>query len=164
MIYQKNVTNIDSELYSWFPIIFYAAKRSGALYINEPMIIAKWSQWRVRENDFHPLFSLRDGKLTSEEYLNFVRKKISKREYEDLLKSTLIGVYVKNYPAIKLFTGTVNTLRLTKRLLVLAPEIKNIPNFWISFIFALIMPRKILSMVRKIYLDIYMKKHSSSVA
>lgn len=149
------ITNIDSELYSWFPIIFYSAEKYGAYYINEPLILAKWSQWRVKNDSSHPLFSLRSGKLTSEEYFEFVKDKMTRAEYEKFLTKHLTGVYVKNFPAIKLFTGGANTLRLTKRLLILEPNIKKNISFWINLGMALVMPRILLRIMRKLYLFLY---------
>lgn len=153
----KNKKTIDSQLYPWFPIIFYAAKEYGAYYINKPYVIAGWSQWRVAEDNFNPLYSLVDGRLTSEKYFEFVRKKLSNSEYKEFLKKQLFGIYVTRFPAIKLFTGRKNMLRLKSRLLSIAPSLKRMPYFWIYLAISLIIPRFLLILMKRFYLFSYIR-------
>ena len=154
----KNKKIINSQLYPWFPIIFQRAKEHGAYYINKPYVVAGWSQWRVTKDAFNPLYSLINGKLTSEEYFEFVKKELKDSEYKKFFKKQLFAIYVTHFPVIKLFTGTKNMLRLKSRLLYLVPSFRSMPYFWLSFVAALIMPRFVLTYLKRLYLFLYISR------
>lgn len=158
----KDAVIIDTHLYAWFPIIYYAAERFGAYFISKPYILASWSEWKFGSDTFHPLYSLVDGKLTSENYLRFVKKKLSESEYRILLGKQLMGVYVQNFPSIKLYTGNKSMLELVQRLRDLDQTIVRKTSFRIKLIFAFITPKIILSVVRKFYLAAYIKRFDRS--
>ncbi len=155
--FPKTVTIINSELYSWFPILFYCASKFGAYYVNAPSVIAGWSQWRVKADNFNSLYSLRAGKLTSEEYFSFIKKQLDPQDFNKLLRKHLLGIYVKRFAAIKLFTGNDNMLKLSKRLKELDPGLYRMPYYWISFIPAYIFPRFLLGIIKKLYLFAYIR-------
>lgn len=151
----KNVSVIDSQLYSWFPLLYYITKKYGGFYLDKHYILAEWSTWRMRKDNFHPLFSLKNGKLTSEEYFSFVKDKLSEKQFKDFLEKTLWGIYVKNFFAVKWATGSSSMVQLASRLIHLVPEFKYRFSFWIYFTIALIFPRILLSLIRKNYLKTY---------
>jgi glycosyltransferase involved in cell wall biosynthesis len=153
----KDTRIIDSQLYSWFPIIFYMTKRYGACYVNKPYIIAGWSTWRAADNNFNSLYSLVDGELTSEKYFNFVKNILSDKDYKEFLKQQLFGVYATRFPAIKLYTGARNLLELKDRLILLSPGFKRSLFFWLFFIAALIIPKFLLTYVKHLYLFLYIQ-------
>ena len=154
----STVKVLDSQLYSWFPIIFYSSKKYGAYYVNTPYILAGWSQWRMREDDFNPLYSIRNGKLTSENYFHFVEKHLKRNEYKKFLREQLQSVYVNRFLIIKLFTGNKNLKLLTERLRTLEPTVNRNLFFNLHLILALIIPRFVLVHIKNVYLAIYIKR------
>lgn len=156
----KNISVIDSQLYSWFPMIYYVSEHFGAYYMNKVYILAGWSQWRVSKENFHSLFSLRGGKLTSEKYFEFVKSKIGGKKYNIFLAKYLVGIYVKNFIIVKLYTGNKNMLKLAARLRYLLPDLKYKMIFWFNLFLAYFFPRIALSLLRKWYLILYIN-HSS---
>lgn len=158
----EDIGMLNSELSAWFPIIFYAARNFGALYINEYFIIAGWSTWRVKKDNYNPLYSLSSGKLTSEELLDFVRLEIGPRYYYKFLYEQLSKTYVKMFPAVKCYTGNNNVLSLAKRIISLYPGFKYDIIFWFNLILALLIPRMILFPIKRFYFYMYIKKSKAS--
>lgn len=148
----------NSQLYSWFRTIFYATKKYGGFYVNSPYIIAGWSQWRVRDDNFHSLYSLEKGKLTSEKYLLFVKNRISENEYKKFLREQLLGVYVKRFLAIKLFVGNKNMLELAARIITFDPSLEKTMTYRLNLLISIIAPRFLLLILRKIFLWSYIMK------
>jgi glycosyltransferase involved in cell wall biosynthesis len=152
----KNTSIIDSQLYPWFKIIYYIAEHFGAYYINKPYIISNWSDWSVRDDNFHPLYSLIKGRLTSEEYLNFVKELLPLSTYSKFLHKQFMETYVLyRLPAVKYFVGNKNMLRLLIRLYELDPDLKKSYIFWLYLISTLLIPRICLRLIRNLYLYIY---------
>lgn len=156
----KTVRVLDSQLYSWFPILFYATQKWGGYYYHTPLILAGWSKWRVREDNFHSLYSLKNGKLTSEKFFEFVETKISKQEYKKFLSAQLKKIYVERFLAIKLNVGNKNLNELADRLRVLFPQLGRNTSFRLSLFLARLAPRLILTHIRLLYLRIYVMRQS----
>lgn len=152
------VNIINSELYSWFPIIFYSAQKRGAYYVNTPFVVAGWSKWKVREDNFNPLYSLKKGKLTSEFFFNFVKSKIDEETYKKFLREQLKGIYVNRFTAIKLYTGNKNLLKLASRLVKLEPDFRNQFYFRTNLLIALLAPRILLNILRRLFLAVYIRR------
>lgn len=156
----KSINLLDSQLYSWFPIIFHSTKMWGGLFLNKPYIFASWSKWQVREDNFHSLYSLQKEKLTSEAFFEYIKKFISKKEYEVFLPEQLHKIYIDRFMAIKLNVGNRSLIKLANRLRVLAPQFNIGFSFWKSLFLALIIPRVILTYIRYLYLIIYIQKNN----
>lgn len=154
----NEVNLLDSQLYSWFPILFYVTQKWGGFFFSKPLILAGWSQWRVREDNFHSLYSLTDGKLTSENYFKFVKNKVSKAEFAHFLPDQLRRVYVNRFLAIKLNVGNKNLMKLAIRLRNLTPEFSRELSFWTGLLISFVTPRLILTHIRSIYLRIYIER------
>lgn len=151
-----NITVINSELLAWIKILFFASKNWGAYFIAKQHIIASWSTWRTNEGQSNPLYSLIQGRLSSENYLNFIKEQLDKESYRKFLKTQLMGIYVKMFPAIKFYTGRKNMLQLSTRLRYLDRELENNISFWVYLAFALILPRFLLKLIK----DLFFYKYS----
>lgn len=160
--FTENIEMLNSELSAWFPLIFYAARNFGALYINKYSIITGWSTWRVKKDNYNPLYSLNKGKLTSEEFLNFIKLQIGPRYYYKFLYEQLLKTYVKMFPAVKCYTGNSNVLSLAKRIISLYPSFKYDIIFWFNFILAFSIPRVILFPIKRFYFSMYVIKFSAN--
>lgn len=154
---QKQVKVIKSHLYPWFPIIYYSALRHGAYYVSSPLIIARWSEWRVRKDNFNPLYSLDGGRLTSEKYFEFLKEVLDPKDYHDLLRRHLLGVYISHFPAIKYYVGNNNTVKLSKRIRHFDSVFNTDIYFWVMLIGSLILPRILLKFARFVALNKYKK-------
>ena len=154
---KSHVGIIKSEFIPWIEILLYVTKNFGAYYIAKPHIIASWSEWRIEENGYHLLYGLINGKLTIENYLKAVQKKLNSKEYQPFLHNILMGMYVLGFPAIKLYTGNKNMLQLSARIRSLYPSISHNKTFWIYLILAFLVPRICLKVVRIIYFYKYVK-------
>ncbi|EKD86697.1 MAG: glycosyl transferase family protein, partial [uncultured bacterium] len=154
----KGVGIFYSDLYSWFPIIFYTTKKFGAIYLNKPYFIAGWSVWNKKSYSRYPLYSVESGKLSTEKLLVFLKSRLKNNEYKEFRREHLLNVYVKNFMIIKLFTGRKNMLRLAVRIRELEPELNREIYFMLNLFVALIVPKLILRIIRKFYLLIYIKK------
>lgn len=151
----KNVTMVKAEHAPWMDLLFTAAKKYGACFIANPYVIASWSVWRNSSDGTHPVYSLLEGRLESENYFNIIKEKLSRKEYKNFLHNQLISIYVRLFPLIKVKIGNNNLRIFTKRILQIDSEMKNTLRFWIYFSIAIILPAKILKKMRDIYLTIY---------
>jgi hypothetical protein len=94
------------------------------------------------------MFSLIDGKLATENFLNFVRTKLNEDNYKNFLRNHLLSIYVTMFPAIKFYVGNGNMLRLVARARELDKGISGSGLFWIYLTIGIIFPRNILNLVR----------------
>lgn len=157
IVFTRNIPTRDlrvlsSELNSWFPIVYAASLRYGALYWAEPEILASWSVWRPARNQVHPLYSLHQGKLSAEPYFEEVEKYLPASQLHPLLRQLVEGVYVTMFPAAKYFTGNRNLIQLAKRTLHLVPKLRHSARFWAIFIIALCSPNWLLHRLRSVML------------
>ncbi|EKD86452.1 MAG: glycosyl transferase [uncultured bacterium] len=152
----KDVKIINTDPFPWVEILFHSAKNLGAYYISEPHIIASWSLWS-KQNGIHPVYSLRDGRLSAEKFLNVVRDKLNEADYREFLHFQLMKIYVNLFPVIKLRMGNENLLGLSKRIREIDPEMEKDVRFWVYLWIALISPAKILEIVRNLYLYFLIK-------
>ncbi|MFH1827592.1 MAG: glycosyltransferase family 2 protein [bacterium] len=146
-----NITVINSELLAWIKILFFTSKNWGAYFIAKQHIIASWSTWRTNPGQSNPLYSLIQGKLSSENYLNFIKEQLNKESYREFLKTQLMRIYVRMLPAIKLYTGRKNMLQLSVRLRYLDRELENNIFFWVYLVLALILPRFLLKFIKDLF-------------
>lgn len=152
-----NVEMLKSEHAPWMAILFYSAKIFGAYFIAESHIAASWSQWRNKQNGFHPIYNLINGKLESENYFNVVQEKLNKKDYDIFLYSQLMTIYVRLFPLIKILIGNKNLLQFSKRIRVVDPIMRQSISYWAYLIGALIFPRFFLKFVKNTYLYIYIR-------
>ncbi len=153
----ENITVINSELFAWIKILFFTTKNSGAYFIAKQHIIASWSTWSTNKSQSNPLYSLIQGKLSSENYLNFIKEQLDKKSYREFLNTQLMGIYVKMFPAIKLYIGNKNMLQLSARLRYLDREFENNIFFWAYLAFTLIIPRFLLKFIKDLFFYRYSK-------
>lgn len=148
---------VDSEPFWVIEVLFYIAKKYGACFIKEPNIIASWSGLRTKENDYHPLYSLKNGRLASENYLDSVRKKLDRNTYIVFLHNQLMGMYVRMFPLVKFFVGNKNMLHMSTRIRLLDPTMTKSITYWVYFILALIIPEIILKIIKNTHLFMFVK-------
>lgn len=146
---------VDADPYPWINILFYAVKKFGAYFITDPQIVAVWSRRKIDKNTEHHIYSLVNGKLKSENYLNAVKDKLNKKDYSLFLHKELTLHYTRLFSAIKLHVGNKKMLDLARRVRVLDPTMNKSINYWINFIVGLIIPRILLIIARFIYLHQY---------
>ncbi len=148
---------VDSDPYPWINILFYAVKKFGAYFVLQPQIVAIWSRRKIDRNTEHHIYSLVNGKLKSENYLNAVKDKLNKKDYTSFLHNELMLHYVNLFLAIKLHVGNKKMLDLARRIRVLDQTMNKNINYWINLIIGLIIPRILLTIARSVYLQQYGK-------
>lgn len=146
---------VDADPYPWINILFYAAKKFGAYFVVQPQIVAIWSRRKINRNTEHHIYSLVNGKLKSENYLNAVKDKLNKKDYTLFLHNELMLHYVNLFLVIKLYVGNKKMLDLARRIRVLDSTMNKNINYWINLIVGLIIPRTLLIIARFIYLHQY---------
>ena len=146
----SGVEILESDIVMWVKIIFYTTAVWGGQFISKPYIIAGWSKWSGNINNVNPLYNLVGGKLSSEEYLNFLKQKLDKKNYSAFLHTQLFLIYVKKLPAIKYYVGSKNMLQLTSRLRKLDPSFNLDIFFWTYLGISLLIPRFLLKLIRNI--------------
>lgn len=153
--FPKTITVVDSDPAPWINILFYNTKKYGACFVSEHQMIGLWSRRKIDKNQPHHIFSLIHGKLRSEEYLNAVKSKLTREQYQTFLRNELYVLYVECFPMIKAKVGNSGLLQLSSRILYLAPEIKMKISFWILLIIALVVPETLWIIARALYLPFY---------
>lgn len=148
----SNIKIVDAEPFWGIEVLFYTAKKYGACFIMQPHIIASWSGLKTNKNNYHPLYSLRNGRLASENYLNAIRSKLDTNTYIVFLHNQLMGMYVRMFPLMKFFTGNKNMLQSNARIRSLDPKMTKSITYWLYFILALIFPDIIIKIVKNSYL------------
>jgi len=153
----RSVNIINSGLLPWIDILFSNIKNYGGYFISKPHVIASWSQWVMRNNEPHHLYSLEDGKLAYESYFSFIEKKLSPESYRKFLNKRVMISFVSVLPAIKVYIGNKKMIELIKRLRIIDSQLNKSITFWIYFIFAYVLPRKILELLKNVYFQWYIK-------
>lgn len=151
----RNIEIIDTDPVPWINILFYSLKNYGGFFIIKPYIIANWSRRKIKKGDEHHVFTLINGKLRCEKYLNAVRKKISSDEYAVFLHYELMRIYVEWLPVIKFKVGNKLMLQMSARMCLLDSTMKKSILYWIYFIGALLLPRFLLKIMRDISIYMY---------
>lgn len=151
----RDIAVIYSEPFWAMKMLFYSAAKSGAYFMEEPQIIASMSQWRVGQKGYHPLYTLRGGKLASEKYLNLIREKLNEKSYALFLRTQLLDLYVYRFPAVKLCVGNRNMFRLAYRISVLDRNMTKVFMFWFYLIFAFMLPSISAQTLKNIYYFFY---------
>ncbi len=153
----SNIKIVKAEPFWGIEIIFYTAKNYGAYLISKPHIIASWSKLRNYKKDFHLLYSLINGALPSENYLNTVKKQLDTNSYDIFLHNQLMGLYVYMFLLVKLYVGNKNMLKLSARICSLYPKMKKSLVFWIFLFLAIILPKFFIKIIKNLYLHVYMR-------
>lgn len=155
--FPKSIEIVDAQPMSWIEILFYVTKNYGGYFMSKPYIIASWSPLRIQKNDYNVQYSLINGKLASENYLNVVKKYLDRKTYEKFLHNQLMTIYVYRFSLVKLYTGNKNLQQVSARIRSVDPVmVKNIV-YWIYYILALILPRNFIPVIKNVYLFIYMQ-------
>lgn len=155
--FPSNIKLISSEHAPWMEILFYVTKNFGAYFIAEPYVAASWSTWRNKKNGSHPVYSLINGRLESENYFSVVRKKIDRQEYNVFLHNQLMGIYVRLFPIIKILVGNRDLLQFSARIRLLDPTMKKSIAYWSYLIGALVLQKWFLKMVKEVFLYLYIR-------
>lgn len=150
-----HVKIIDSDPAPWFEILFFTIKKYGACFLIQQDIIARWSRRKINKNVKHHIFTLINGKLRSENYLDAVKKKLSRREYKTFIHKELILLYVALFHAIKFNVGNKKMIQMAKQISFLDPTMKKSMIYWVYLISALFLPRIFLKFIRDTYLYLY---------
>lgn len=153
----SNIKILNTQPISWIEILFYVGKKYGTYFIEKPNIIASWSKFRINKNAYNLLYSLTEGKLASESYLNTVREKLDPQTYSVFLHNQLMGIYVRKFPLVKLFVGSKNLLKLAARMRFLDPKIMKSITYWIYLTLSIIIPAVIIKITKDIYLYAYIR-------
>lgn len=151
----SNIKMVDSDPVPWIEILFYAIKNFGACFIAQKHIVASWSRRKIKKNTKHHIFTLIDGKLRSENYLNAVKNKISPEKYNFFLHNELLLLYVGLFPVIKAHVGNRIMLQMAARIRFLDPTMKSNITYWVYLIGSLIIPRILLTLFRDICVYMY---------
>ncbi len=158
IIFRNSLSNfriVDADPYPWINILFYAVKKFGAYFVVDPQIVAIWSRRKIDRDTEHHIYSLVDGKLKSENYLNAVKDKLNKKDYTYFLHNELMIHYVNLFLAIKLHVGNNRMLNLARRIRALDLTMSKNINYWINLIMGLVIPRTLLMIARFVYLYQY---------
>lgn len=158
--FPKSVTIVDSDPAPWINILFYNAKKYGSAFIVKPHIIAQWSRRATNITKAHHIFSLINGKLRSEEYLNNIKSKISDTEYRKFLQAELYHLYIEYFPMVKMKVGNIGLLQLAQRIRTIAPEVNKKISYWSHVLLALILPEIFWKFARELYFWVYVKTSS----
>lgn len=146
--YPGNFKIINSELAPWFKIIFFNARAYGGYFSSNYSFISSWHE--RKDNSSHPFYRLENNKFTFEYYLKEV-KKIRDDKGEDFLKERIKQI-VFLFPANKHSTNNLNLIKCAGRVIKLSPNLKFSPFFWFWFVLALVSPKIILGLIRKVLL------------
>ncbi len=155
----KKITIIDSDPLPWIAIMFYLTKQFGSYFISFPYIIGSWSEWKVKEEGYHPLYSLNRGRIPGENYFNFIKKHSREDFYKKFLHHRLLTSYVKYFPAIKVYLGNKKFKGFVVRIIKLNPDLRKSIIFWLYFIASYICPRFLGKKIIKIYFNMYVKMY-----
>ena len=155
--FPETVNIVDSDPAPWINILFYNAKKYGSVFIVKPHIIAQWSRRTTSITKAHHIFSLINGKLRSEEYLNNIKPKISNKEYRKFLQAELYHLYIEYFPMVKMKVGNIGLLQLAQRIRTIAPEVNRKISYWLYVILALIFPEIFWKLARELYFWLYAK-------
>ncbi|MDP3973597.1 MAG: glycosyltransferase family 2 protein [Candidatus Daviesbacteria bacterium] len=148
LIFDNSVVNsnriTNSYNYPYFPLVYDAIRKKGAIFIPNLHLVAHISLRFVPE-----YFSLdKLGSFYMEDYLDMVRKYLNVEDYqkhkkEFLRESTIL------LPSIKLFTDNMNYLKILRRMILLDSLLIIFPRF---IILALIgfLPKFILKSLREL--------------
>lgn len=161
IIFKNSLPNdigiIDTDPAPWVEILFYMVKNFGACFIIQPHIVAFWSRRKIKKNTPHHVFTLIDGKLRSENYLNAIKKKINKEEYSIFLHNELIRLYVRIFPIIKAHVGNKIMIKMANRMRIIDGLMGKSITYWGYLVGALIFPRHLLRIARDVALYLYTK-------
>lgn len=151
----ESVGVINTGLMPWIDILLFNIKKYGGCFISKPYIIASWSQWVMRENEPHHLYSLQNGKLVYETQYNFIKSKLTEEEYKVFLRNRLMISFVSFLPAIKVYVGNQEMQKLVKRMKLLDPKIDKSLTYRIYYLGASFVPRLILKIIKEYYFKLY---------
>lgn len=152
---------INTGLMPWVDILFFNIKQHGGYFISKPHILASWSQWVMRDNEPHHLYSLKKGKLVYETQYNYIKSKLNSFEYKMFLHNRLMKSFITILPAIKVYVGNTDMKNLVQRLKVLDPSIDKNATFWMYFLPTRILPRQMFKIIKNLYFRYYI--HSVAV-
>lgn len=151
----KNVQVVYADPAPWIDLLYYSTKKFGGLFLKNQFIIAHWSQWRNDSVGHHPLYSLKKGKLKSENFFEIVKSKVKDEYYQEFLRNQLMFHFVTLFPVIKIMVGNENIHQIAKRVMVLDPKIKFSMKFCIYYFLTIFTPTTVLRFLRKCILNIY---------
>ncbi len=151
----KGVKIINSDPLPCIEILFDVIRNFGGYYIAKPYIAASWSRREIKKNKPHHFYTLVDGKLRFEQYLEVVKKNVSKHAYALFLHRELMNHCVLLFPAMKALAGNKKTLQISSRICQLDPPMKKNVTFWICFMTAFILPGGILKILRDTFLSLF---------
>ncbi len=154
-LFPKHITIVDTDPAPWIDMLFYNTYKFGACFIVKPQIIAQWSRRKIPKNQVHHIFSLINGKLRSEGYLNAIKSKVGKLEYRKFLCKELYLLYVESFPMVKAKVGNYGLLKLSERITTIAPELKKKISYRFLLLLALYFPETFWIIARTVYLWIY---------
>lgn len=154
-IIPRNIQIVDSDPAPWIEVLFYMIKNFGSCFIAQPHIVASWSRRTIQKNAKHHIFSLTNGKLRSENYLNAVKKYLSREEYNIFLHNELMLLYVRLFPVIKVHVGDEIMINMSRRICLLDPSMKKSVAYWTYLVGTLILPRYFLKIIRDICIYLY---------
>jgi len=138
-----SVPLIQSELAPWFPAVYKAIEKHGALLWYEYEFIATWSK------TFEcPRYYLSSGKYQFEHYFEEVKKHVSERYYKQFLDKRL-NILIREFPSAKFFTSNANFVHYAIHLLDINPAFRFLPAYWFWVVFSLVIPRFMLHSIRK---------------
>lgn len=155
--FPKSIKIVDSDPAPWVNILFYNTKKYGSAFIVKPHIIAQWSRRASDITKAHHIFSLINGKLRSEEYLNNIKSKLSDRDFRQFLQAELYHLYIEYFPMVKMKVGNIGLLQLAQRIRTIAPEVNRRISFWVYVLLALIFPEIFWKIARELYFWFYAK-------
>lgn len=153
----RNIKIVDSDPVPWIEIIFYTVKNFGACFVAKPSIVASWSRRKIKKNERHHIFTLINGKLRSENYLNVVKQKLNSKEYSNFLHKELMLLYVTLFPVIKIHVGNGIMISMARRIRSIDPSMKRNVKYWLYLIGTLVVPRFFLTFIRPKILYLYAK-------
>lgn len=150
-----NVVNTDPS--PFINYIFYTAKKYGACFIAKPYMVACWSRRRIKKNEDHHLFNVKNGKLKSENYFNALKEKLTKAEYDYFLHNELMMIYVLLFPVIKINVGNKILLEIAARVRIIDRTMIKSFIYWIFLVIAFIFPKFFIARIRDLFLGIYVR-------
>lgn len=149
-LFPQNIKIVETEPIPWIKLLLYASKKLGAQYISEPLVIASWSVWSPQKG-YHPVYSLRKGKLASEGLCHIMKQFLDKKDYAMFLDTIMMGVYVNLFPVIKIKMGNSGLKKLAVRIREVDPFISKYKMFWAYLYISLVIPTSILQLLRRVY-------------
>ncbi|MDO8659007.1 MAG: glycosyltransferase family 2 protein [Candidatus Parcubacteria bacterium] len=151
----SNIKMVDSDPVPWVRILFYAIKNFGACFIAQKHIVASWSRRVIKPNAKHHIYLLINGKLRGENFFNAIGEKLKKEDYQKFLHNELMTHYVSQFPGVKVHVGNKVMFQMAGRIELLDPAMKKTFAYWACLIGTLIVPRRILKIIRDIYIYTY---------